>query len=73
MKEVGTFWELEGHDIYYIIIGKFDTHNTALLYDNFSKTMENATLNEEVAFGLVPSRNLEINMLLLEELTKWNT
>lgn len=70
MKEVGTFWELDGHDIYYIIIGKYDNHNTALLYDNFSKTMENAILNEEEASQLVPSTNLEINMLFVEELGK---
>lgn len=71
MKEVGTFWELEGHDIYYMIIGKFDTHNTCLLYDNFSKTMENATLTEEEEGShLIPSTKLDINMLFIEELGK---
>ena len=70
MKEVGTFWELEGHDIYYMIIGKFDTHNTCLLYDNFSKTMENATLTEEEGSHLIPSTKLDMNMLFIEELRK---
>lgn len=70
MKEVGTFWELEGHDIYYMIIGKFDTHNTCLLYDNFSKTMEKATLTEEEGSHLIPSTKLDMNMLFIEELSK---
>lgn len=70
MKEVGTFWELEGNDIYYMIIGKFDTHNTCLLYDNFSKTMENATLTEEEGSHLIPSTKLDINMLFIEELSR---
>lgn len=70
MKEVGTFWELEGHDIYYMIIGKFDTHNTCLLYDNFSKTMEKATLTEEEGSHLIPSTKLDMNILFIEELSK---
>ena len=70
MKEVGTFWELEAQNLYYLIIGKFDTYNTVVYYDGFSKTMNYTTLSEEQCYMLVPSTKLEYNNMLIEELGK---
>lgn len=68
MKEVGTFWEFKGHDLYYLIIGKYDTYNSVVYYDGFSKTMNYTTLDEEQCYMLVPSTNLKYNNMLIEEL-----
>ena len=69
MKEVGTFWEFKGQELYYLIIGKFHTYNSVVYYDNFSKSFNYTTLSEEQCDMLVPSTNLEYNNMLIEELS----
>lgn len=69
MKEVGTFWEFKGQELYYLIIGRFETYNSVVYYDDFSKSFSYTTLSEEQCDMLVPSTNLEYNNMLIEELS----
>jgi hypothetical protein len=69
-KDVGTFWKFPDDSLFYLIIGKFDDYYSSVYYDTLSGDIYYMTLSEDSTEVMVPSDNLEINNILIDELSK---
>lgn len=69
-REVGTFWKYPDNLLHFLIMGTVDNRYQMVYYDSFDGQCYYASMSEDQTESFVPSTDMEINKILIDELSK---